>query len=121
MPPAAAGKGLSVEIGCHTDALWDLDAWPRFPRLDRTEALDAVLRHQDRVVGQADHPVLPQRPCHGDLHRLAALGPHNEEHLGDGPAPRRAGGPPRKLFGHDVEAQHPAQRVAHNHPVANGA
>ncbi len=41
VPPAAAGKGLSVQIGCHNDALWDLEAWPRFPRLDRTDAIDA--------------------------------------------------------------------------------
>lgn len=32
---AAAGQGLDVLIGSHTDGLWALDAWPRFPALTR--------------------------------------------------------------------------------------
>lgn len=33
VPDAAAGKGLKVQIGCHTDRLWELDRWERFPEI----------------------------------------------------------------------------------------
>jgi len=39
---AAVGKGLGVQVGAHTDALWHLDAWPRFPSIERWDALDAA-------------------------------------------------------------------------------
>ncbi|WP_309711178.1 M60 family metallopeptidase [Armatimonas sp.] len=33
IPPALAGKGLSVRIGCHEDTLWNLGKWERFPEI----------------------------------------------------------------------------------------
>jgi Peptidase M60, enhancin and enhancin-like/N-terminal domain of M60-like peptidases len=38
---AAAGKGLDLLLGAHTDTLWDLDTWPRFPALPRAYPIDA--------------------------------------------------------------------------------
>jgi hypothetical protein len=36
VPQTAAGKGLMVRIGCHTDSLWHLDSWARCPEICRT-------------------------------------------------------------------------------------
>jgi hypothetical protein len=35
IPADAAGKGLRVQIGCHTDGLWGLDTWRRCPEIVR--------------------------------------------------------------------------------------
>lgn len=35
LPPEAAGKGLGVRIGAHTDELWGLSEWFRFPAISR--------------------------------------------------------------------------------------
>jgi len=35
VPQAAAGQGLAVQIGCHTDGLWHLDSWSRCPEIVR--------------------------------------------------------------------------------------
>jgi hypothetical protein len=35
VPGAAAGKGLQVRIGCHTDGIWHLEAWKRCPEIVR--------------------------------------------------------------------------------------
>ena len=35
IPEAAAGQGLQVHIGCHTDSLWGLDTWKRCPEIVR--------------------------------------------------------------------------------------
>lgn len=34
-PAAVTGKGFEVRIGCHTDALWHKDKWPRSPVISR--------------------------------------------------------------------------------------
>ncbi len=36
LPPAAVDKGLTLRIGCHSDALWGLDSWRRMPEVCRT-------------------------------------------------------------------------------------
>jgi hypothetical protein len=33
IPEAAAGKGLGLRIGAHTDGLWHLEAWQRWPSI----------------------------------------------------------------------------------------
>jgi hypothetical protein len=33
LPETAAGKGLGLRIGAHTDGLWHLDAWERWPAI----------------------------------------------------------------------------------------
>ncbi|XXU97630.1 M60 family peptidase N-terminal accessory domain-containing protein [Sorangium sp. So ce1153] len=38
---AAAGRGLDVLLGAHTDQVWDSDTWSRFPALSRSYPLDA--------------------------------------------------------------------------------
>jgi hypothetical protein len=44
-PPAAAGKGFFVRIGCHNDGLWDLAEWRRAPSLClRTPAIQPQVR-----------------------------------------------------------------------------
>ncbi len=35
VPAAAAGQGLGVRIGAHTDELWHLDRWERAPQVSR--------------------------------------------------------------------------------------
>ncbi|MEI6871450.1 MAG: M60 family metallopeptidase, partial [Verrucomicrobiota bacterium] len=37
VPANAAGKGLGVRIGCHTDKLWKKDSWARMPEITRLE------------------------------------------------------------------------------------
>ena len=41
LPPSAAHKGLAVRIGSHTDTLWNLDRWERFPEITLRRPLDA--------------------------------------------------------------------------------
>ena len=41
VPAAAAGKGLSVRLGCHTDGIWQRPDWWRFPAITRSFALQA--------------------------------------------------------------------------------
>lgn len=38
---SAVKKGLAVRIGAHTDTLWNLDKWERFPEITMTRPLDA--------------------------------------------------------------------------------
>ena len=42
IPADAAGKGLGVRIGSHTDTLWDRPKWDRFPEISRRWSLDAT-------------------------------------------------------------------------------
>ncbi len=41
VPPGAAGRGLGLRIGCHSDALWHLEAWKRSPEISRTDKIEA--------------------------------------------------------------------------------
>jgi len=41
-PEAAVGAGLEIQIGCHTDTLFDSDEWRRMPRLVNQRAIDAA-------------------------------------------------------------------------------
>ncbi len=45
LPASAANKGLSIRIGSHTDALWRLDKWERFPEITMSRPLDAPTVH----------------------------------------------------------------------------
>ncbi len=40
VPAEAQGQGLTVEIGVHTDTLWHLESWTRFPEITRHFDLD---------------------------------------------------------------------------------
>lgn len=39
LPEAAAGAGLALRIGCHSDRLWDLDQWKRVPDITQQTPL----------------------------------------------------------------------------------
>lgn len=41
IPTAVAGKGLAVRIGAHTDRLWGLSSWTRFPEVSFNQTLAA--------------------------------------------------------------------------------
>jgi hypothetical protein len=51
LPEAAAGKGLAVRIGCHTDGVWHLDRWQRAPEITRAFALDAAVTEAANAFG----------------------------------------------------------------------
>jgi hypothetical protein len=51
LPAAAAGKGLSVRIGCHTDGIWHLDRWQRAPEITRSFALSAATTEAASAFG----------------------------------------------------------------------
>lgn len=51
VPEAAAGKGLSVRIGCHTDGIWHLDRWQRAPQITRSFALSAPVTEAANAFG----------------------------------------------------------------------
>ena len=38
----AAGKGLAVRIGAHSDRLWSVDSWRRFPEVSFNQTLTAT-------------------------------------------------------------------------------
>jgi hypothetical protein len=40
IPAGAAGQGLELRVGCHSDTLWSNDEWTRFPEITRSYALD---------------------------------------------------------------------------------
>jgi len=39
IPDGATSAGLSVRVGPHTDSLWQLDKWPRFPQISLSRPL----------------------------------------------------------------------------------
>ncbi len=41
VPRQALAKNLAVQIGCHTDELWDLPTWSRWPNLCRRATIDS--------------------------------------------------------------------------------
>ena len=43
LPASAAHKGLSIRIGSHSDTLWHLERWERFPEITMSRPLDAVV------------------------------------------------------------------------------
>lgn len=42
LPAEAAGKGIGVRIGSHTDGLWDAAKWDRFPEISRRWPLEGI-------------------------------------------------------------------------------
>jgi hypothetical protein len=42
IPASAAGKGLAVRIGAHSDRLWSVDSWRRFPEVSFNQTLTAT-------------------------------------------------------------------------------
>ncbi|MBM3500583.1 MAG: hypothetical protein FJX74_18155, partial [Armatimonadetes bacterium] len=50
-PDAAAGKGLHVRIGCHTDGLWHHGEWKRAPEISRNFPLGAPVTKAANAFG----------------------------------------------------------------------
>ncbi|MBI3878685.1 MAG: hypothetical protein HY301_01290 [Verrucomicrobia bacterium] len=51
VPAEAAKKKLRVRIGSHTDHLWQLDSWKRFPEISREFPLDAAVTRAANAFG----------------------------------------------------------------------
>ncbi len=61
IPAAWTGKGLSIQIGAHTDELFHLDAWPRCPKIVRRDALVAEQSRFASPFGGSIYVVVPER------------------------------------------------------------
>lgn len=64
IPESAAGKGLRIRIGCHTDTLWHLDRWQRFPEISRSWPASAA---ETRVASPFGGLVYIEVPGNSDL------------------------------------------------------
>jgi hypothetical protein len=60
LPAAAAGKGLAIRIGAHTDTLWHLARWERFPEITLSRPLDAASTRAASPFGGALYLVVPE-------------------------------------------------------------
>ena len=45
LPEAAAKEGWSLRVGCHTDKIWKLERWSRFPEISRKFPLTTATTH----------------------------------------------------------------------------
>ena len=59
IPASAVNKGLAIRIGSHTDTLWHLDKWERFPEIAITRALNAATVQVASPFGGALFVVVP--------------------------------------------------------------
>jgi hypothetical protein len=55
-----AGKHLALRIGCHTDALWGLESWPRMPEITRSVALAQVTTQFASAFGGPVYVEVPE-------------------------------------------------------------
>lgn len=61
VPPSAAGKRLAVRIGAHTDSLWHLDSWKRFPEICRRFPITAAVIPTANAFGGLIYVDVPDR------------------------------------------------------------
>ena len=61
LPPEVAGKGFGVRIGEHTDTLWNLDKWERFPEVSITRPLSASITKVASSFGGTIFIEVPER------------------------------------------------------------
>ena len=61
LPASAAGKGLAVRIGAHTDRLWHLDHWERFPDISLSRPLQTVTTRVASPFGGTIYIEVPDR------------------------------------------------------------
>ncbi|MDI9603152.1 MAG: M60 family metallopeptidase [Acidobacteriota bacterium] len=64
LPVESAGQGLAVRIGCHTDTIWHLNQWKRFPEISRAWPLEET---NTRVASPFGGPVYIVCPRSSDL------------------------------------------------------
>lgn len=67
VPSAAAGKGFGVRIGSHTDTLWHLDKWERFPEVSMQKPLAAAVTRIASPFGGTIFIEVPGRSDLGDI------------------------------------------------------
>ena len=61
IPADAAGTGLAVRIGAHTDALWHLDSWQRAPEISLAWPLDSAQTEVTSPFGGLIYIEVPDR------------------------------------------------------------
>ncbi len=66
-PPAAVHKGLAVRIGSHTDTLWSLPRWERFPEITLTRNLDSASTLVASPFGGTLYIVVPDHCALGKI------------------------------------------------------
>lgn len=67
VPETAAGKGLAVQIGCHTDSLWHLDSWSRAPEIVRSFPIVSSVTKAANAFGGLVYVVVPEGCQFGPL------------------------------------------------------
>nr|MDQ2687676.1 M60 family metallopeptidase [Armatimonadota bacterium] len=67
LPSSAVKKGLAVRIGSHTDTLWNLDKWERFPEITMARPLDASTVRIASPFGGMLFVVVPDNCTLGDV------------------------------------------------------
>ncbi len=68
LPSNAKDAGLSLRIGCHTDELWDHEAWTRLPSISRSFALKNESTTCSSSYGGLVYVEVPRGSNAGKLH-----------------------------------------------------
>lgn len=61
LPQVAAGQGIGVRIGAHSDTLWHLDKWQRAPEITRTFALSGSETKAANAFGGLVYLTVPEK------------------------------------------------------------
>ncbi|HRE88904.1 MAG TPA: M60 family metallopeptidase, partial [Myxococcota bacterium] len=67
LPARATTSGLAVQVGIHTDTLWDNDTWTRLPRIVATRPLDRPTVQIASGFGGPIHITVPVGTSLGEL------------------------------------------------------
>ncbi len=67
VPASAAGKGFGVRIGEHTDTLWNLDKWERFPEISMSRPLKSPVTKVASAFGGTIFIEVPARSNAGTI------------------------------------------------------
>ena len=67
VPSRAIAMGLTVQVGIHTDLLWDKDEWSRLPRIVATRPIDTVATRIASGFGGPVYITVPVGSALGEL------------------------------------------------------
>ncbi|MFP4057265.1 MAG: M60 family metallopeptidase [Candidatus Brocadiia bacterium] len=67
VPARAAGAGLRLRIGCHSDKLWHHKAWRRCPDIDRSVLIQAATTRVANPFGGLVYIEVPGRSSRGSI------------------------------------------------------
>lgn len=70
IPEAAVDAGLEVQVGCHTDTLFNRDEWHRMPRIVNQRPLDAV---ETRIANGFGGPIYIRVPIGAALGNIEVV------------------------------------------------